>query len=362
MPAARAMRVVHVSPTYFAPESCVGGGERFAEELSRVMSARVDVRFVSFGARYRRESWSRTYERVILKAQPVMGRQSKMAPWSAALIREVWSADIIHCHQYYVLPTFVAALVGRARGRPVFVSDLGGGGWTPAYHIDQSRWIRAHLPISRYAARWLPGRNKAHHVIHGGVDLGRYPMRAALEHDGSVIALGRILPHKGLHFLIEGLPDSMPLRVVGPIGDAGYYAELNRLAAGKRVEFLHGLDDEAVRSHLRGAMAIVHPTPVDASGSAGIRELFGLAVVEAMASGCVAVVSNAASLPELIEPGTSGLLVPPNNPPMIAAALSRLRSDAPLWRCLCRGGRQRVATEFTWDKAVDRCFEAYGIR
>ena len=87
------MRVVHVSPTYFGPESCVGGGERFAEELSRVMSARVDVRFVSFGARYRRESWSRTYERVILKAQPVMGRQSKMAPWSAALIREVWSAD-----------------------------------------------------------------------------------------------------------------------------------------------------------------------------------------------------------------------------------------------------------------------------
>src|SRR5437899_2845863 len=131
-----------------------------------------------------------------------------------------------------IRPFGAARPVGTSGDGGALTAPGGGGGWTPAYHIDQSRWIRAHLPISRYAARWLPGRNKAHHVIHGGVDLGRYPMRAALEHDGSVIALGRILPHKGLHFLIEGLPESMLLRVVGPIGDAGYYAELRRLAAG----------------------------------------------------------------------------------------------------------------------------------
>jgi len=43
---AEAPLVVHVSPTYFAPESVIGGGERYAEELARAMSDRIPVRFV----------------------------------------------------------------------------------------------------------------------------------------------------------------------------------------------------------------------------------------------------------------------------------------------------------------------------
>ena len=44
------MRVCHVTPTYFSPESVLGGGERFAEELARAMAGRADVKLVSFGA------------------------------------------------------------------------------------------------------------------------------------------------------------------------------------------------------------------------------------------------------------------------------------------------------------------------
>lgn len=40
------MRIVHVTPTYFAPESVLGGGERFAEELARAMADRPEVREV----------------------------------------------------------------------------------------------------------------------------------------------------------------------------------------------------------------------------------------------------------------------------------------------------------------------------
>ena len=43
--------MVHVSPTYFAPESLLGGGERFVEELAVAMAARAEVKLVSFGPR-----------------------------------------------------------------------------------------------------------------------------------------------------------------------------------------------------------------------------------------------------------------------------------------------------------------------
>ncbi|PYQ63507.1 MAG: hypothetical protein DMF53_09980, partial [Acidobacteria bacterium] len=148
--------MVHVTPTWFSPESALGGGERFAEELARAMAERAEVRLVSFGPREIRETPRPGYERVILKSWT----RDRMAPFAPGLLGELRGADVVHCHQFFVLPTFLAVLLGRLRGSRVFVSDLGGGGWTPGYQIDQSRWIAAHLPISDYAARHLPrGRN-----------------------------------------------------------------------------------------------------------------------------------------------------------------------------------------------------------
>jgi glycosyltransferase involved in cell wall biosynthesis len=352
------VRVVHVSPTYFAPESALGGGERFAEELARAMAARAEVKLVSFGPRALRERPRPGYERVILKSWT----GDRMTPFAPGLLAELRGADVVHCHQFYVLPTFLAALFGRLRGARVFVSDLGGGGWTPGYQIDQTRWIEAHLPLSEYAARVLPGRNQRHRVIHGGVDLERHPMRPADPepgHDGSVLFLGRVLPHKGVHFLIAGLPPEIPLHVVGPTPDAAYLERLGRLAAGKDVRFHGPLPDAEVVERLGRPMALVHPTPVDAAGSAGAHELFGLALVEAMARGCPVIASDAASLPEIVTPEVNGLLVPPNRPAAIGAAILRLGGDAGLWARLSRGARRTVEERFTWERVVDRCLAAY---
>jgi glycosyltransferase involved in cell wall biosynthesis len=360
-------RVCHVSPTYFAPESVLGGGERFAEELALAMARRADVadvKFVSFGRRALRERVCPSYERVILKSWS----RSLMTPFSPALWSELADADVVHCYQYFVLPTFLAALAGYLRGARVFVSDLGGGAWTPGYQIDQSRWITAHLPISRYAARGLPG-DRPFRVIYGGVDLARYPRRPpAPDHDGSVVFLGRILPHKGLHFLIEGLPAHLVLHVLGTPGDEAYLARLRDLGAGKDIRFHLGLSDAEVLPYLRRAMALVHPTPVDERGSAGCNELFGLALIEAMACGCPVVASNVASLPEIVAAdaadaadaaGENGLLVLPNDPAAIGRALLKLQADGALWRRLSSAARATVESRFTWDRVAERCLAAY---
>lgn len=348
--------VVHVTPTYFSPESVLGGGERFAEELARAMAGRCRVKLVSFGHQEARESPGPGYERVILKSWT----RDRTAPFAPGLLGEIRGADVVHCHQYFSLPTFLSALFGRLRGSRVFVTDLGGGGWTPAYQVDQSRWIEAHLPLSEYATRGLPGRNQRRRVIYGGVDLDHYPPRPAAAHDGSVVFLGRLLPHKGVHFLIEGLPPEVPLQVVGPWGDPAYLERLRELARGKDVRFHGALDDGEVIGILGRAMALVHPTPVDETGSAGAHELFGLAMVEAMARGCPVLATAAASLPEIVEPETNGLLVPPNRPEALGAAILRLRQAPDLWARLSEGARRSVEKRFTWDRVVDRCLEAYG--
>jgi glycosyltransferase involved in cell wall biosynthesis len=345
-----------LTPTYFSAESSLGGGERFAEELASAMAERTLVKLVSFGPRALREHPKPGYERVILRSR----RHDRMTPFAAGLFRELRGADVIHCHQFFVLPTFLGAAFGRLQGSRVFVSDLGGGGWTPGYQIDVTRWIEAHLPISEYAARDLPGRNRRHRVIYGGVDPERYALRPDLSHDGSVVFLGRVLPHKGIHFLIEGLPPQVPLHVIGPAADTAYRERLESLAQGKDVRFHGALSDEQVVECLGRAMALVHPTPVDENGSARAHELFGLALVEAMARGCPVIASDAASLPEIVEPEVGGLLVPPNRPDALREAILRLRRDPDLWTRLARGARRTVEEKFTWKQVVGRCLEAYG--
>ncbi len=349
------LRVCHVTPTYFAADSVLGGGERFAEELALSLSRHAMVKLVSFGRAASRQRLSPTYERVILRSWS----RDKLVPFSPRLGRELHGADVIHCHQYFVLSTFLAAWAGHRQGSRVFVSDLGGGAWTPAYQIDQSRWLTGHLPISEYAARALPGRLKPYRVIYCGVDLERYPPRERPDHDGSVVFLGRILPHKGIHYLIAGLPPSVTLHVIGSAMDEGYLEHLRSLAAGRDVRFHLGLDDAAVASVLRRAMALVHPTPLDATGSASAHELFGLALIEAMASGCPVIASRAASLPEIVDDRSNGLLVPPNDPAAITSAICRLEAEPALWKALSAGARRRVEGSFTWDHVAARCLAAY---
>ncbi len=356
------MRIVHVTPTYFAPESVLGGGERFAEELARAMADRPrvqEVKLVSFGTRAFREVPKPGFERVILASWT----RDRMTPFAPGLLAELRDADVVHCHQLAVLPSFLGILFGRLRGSRTFVSDLGGGGWTPGYQIDVTRFLDAHLPISEYAARGIRGRNRRLRVIYGGVDLERYPPRETSGHDGAVVFLGRVLPHKGIHFLIAGLPAGVALDVIGPTPDAAYLERLRALAAGpdvrRDVRFHGALPDSAVIARLGRAMALVHPTPVDERGSAGAHELFGLALVEAMARGCPVIAADAASLPEIVTPEVDGLLVPPNQPAAIGAAILRLRDEPGLWERLSAGARRTVEARFTWTRVADRCLEAY---
>ena len=85
-----------------------------------------------------------------------------------------------------------------------------------------------------------------------------------------------------------------------------------------------------------------------------------LSVLEAMAHGIPIVASNVGGIPEIIEHGTHGLLVPPANPMALAAAIRRLVEDPALRRDLGETARARASGEFSLSTTIrnyDRLYQ-----
>jgi glycosyltransferase involved in cell wall biosynthesis len=170
-----------------------------------------------------------------------------------------------------------------------------------------------------------------------------------------------LLPHKGIADLIRGLPDGLPLTVVGPVPDPATKDRLVGLARGKDVTFLHGLGDEALVHEYRRAMCIVLPSVyrTDEGYETVVPELLGQTLIEGMACGAAAICTDVASMPEIVEKGVTGFVVPPNDPARIAERLSWLRTHPVEAARMGEAGRRRVLAKFTWAHTVDCCLEAY---
>ncbi len=121
------MRVLHLSPALFGPDGVAGGAERYAYELARHMADEVPTQLVAFGDRSSESVVGRLRVRVIGRPWFVRGQRSN--PIAIWVLRELWDAEVVHCHQAHILASSLAALFCLITGRRVFVTDLGGGGW-----------------------------------------------------------------------------------------------------------------------------------------------------------------------------------------------------------------------------------------
>ncbi|MGH3020372.1 MAG: glycosyltransferase, partial [Gaiellaceae bacterium] len=91
------------------------------------------------------------------------------------------------------------------------------------------------------------------------------------------------------------------------------------------------------------AHAVVAPSVPTAEGK---REGIPVVLMEAMASGVPVVASGISGIPELVDDGVSGLLVPPGDSRALARALRRLHDDPGLRERLAGAGREKVEREF----------------
>ncbi|MDI6851721.1 MAG: glycosyltransferase family 4 protein [bacterium] len=90
-----------------------------------------------------------------------------------------------------------------------------------------------------------------------------------------------------------------------------------------------------------------------------VEESFGVVVVEAMACGKPVVVSNKGGLPEVVEEGVTGFVVPAENPKATASAIETLIKDKELRKSMGRRGRERVLKLYNWKENVSKMIEIY---
>jgi glycosyltransferase involved in cell wall biosynthesis len=354
------VRVTHVSPLRFGEGGLYGGGERYAFELARHMAEVTPTRMVTFGQRPERYSVGRL--NVTVLGRPWHVRGQRLNPLHPGLVRAVAGADVVHCHQRYVLASSLSAVLGRLTGRRVFATDLGGGGWDVSAYMPTHRWFHGHLHISEYSRR-ISGQDgdPRSRVVWGGVDVDKFSPGPAVRRDGTVLYVGRLLPLKGVIDLVEAADPDTPVELIGKPYHARYYQGLQAAAAGKRVTFRHDAADADLTAAYRRALCVVLPSVYRSpyGEESKVPELLGQTPLEGMACGAPAIVTNVASLPEVVEDGVTGFVVPPNDPPALREKLRWLRDHPDEARRMGERARQRVLERFTWGRVVDRCLAAY---
>ncbi len=355
------MRILHIAPAVFGRSGVVGGAERYALELARHMSDETPTTFVAFGDEPEEREMGQLRVRILAPAHYVRGQRSN--PVTASLIQEIRGADVVHCHQQHVTASSMASLVCRLTRRRVFVSDLGGGGWDISSYISTDRWYHGHLHISEYSRRIFGHADKAWaHVIYGGVDVRKFSPDAARPKNGTVLFVGRLLPHKGVDDLIAALPPDLDLEVIGRPYDNRYQEDLVKMARGKRVVFRHECDDESLVEAYRRAMCIVLPSVYRSiyGQETAVPELLGQTLLEGMACGTPAICTDVASMPEVVRDEVTGFIVPPNSPEALRRRIVWLHEHRREAAAMGEAARAHVLEKFTWPAVVRKCLDIYG--
>ena len=217
-----------------------------------------------------------------------------------------------------------------------------------------------------------PGAGADLELIYHGLDLARFPPqgRGSLR-DGRaggdpvrLLSVGRLVEKKGMDVLIEALarlPSGLAWRLdhvgVGPLSSA-----MRRLAERRglspRIRWHGPLTQEEVLRRYREADLFVLSSRIARDGD---RDGLPNVLMEAQSQGLPVLASTLSAIPELVEDGASGRLVPPDDPDALARELERLIGDPDLRARLGRAGEERLRSRFSLDAGIDRLAARFGL-
>ncbi len=200
-------------------------------------------------------------------------------------------------------------------------------------------------------------------VIHLAADERFRPLPAAQTREvlarykltpGYLLFVGTWEPRKNLPGLLSALArlsdeERRPLVIAGRPGWLydDIFAQVQSLKLTPWVRFIERVPESDLVALINGALLLTMPS---------FYEGFGLPALEAMQCGIPVVVSDRASLPEVV--GEAGICVPPDDPQALADALRRVADDAAL-RARMKAAGLRQARKFTWAATARRTLEVY---
>jgi glycosyltransferase involved in cell wall biosynthesis len=267
------------------------------------------------------------------------------AAWRAA--RET-RPDVVHAH--WLLPAGLVAVVLRGALKVPFVLTVHGA---DAYVLrgPMARVLRrvvvrrasAAVPVSRDIAARLAISPET--VVPMGVDATaiRRAVGTRAPEPGRALFVGRLAEKKGVDVLLDALSDA-PAATLRIAGDGPLRAQLEaQLAASglgaDRVAFLGRIGHDRVIDELAHASVFVIPSKVAADGD---QEGTPVVLAEAMAAGVSVLASALGGIVDHVVDGETGILVPPDDPRALGAALQRMLADPVGSEALGRHAQERL--------------------
>lgn len=236
-----------------------------------------------------------------------------------------------------------------AHAKDVFHAD------NVAHLADRVAGARAVVTVSDFNVAHLRQRlNVPIRRVPNGIRVASHA--SGPDRSGPVLCVARLVPKKGIDVLIEAAallaPHDSDLQVQ-IIGGGQLADDLQRLAdrlgVSDRVAFTGPCPWPAVEDAYGRCSMVVLPCRVDSDGD---RDGLPTVLLEAMARALPVVSTNLVGIPEVVIDGQTGLLVPPDDPLALAAAIARLRADTELASRLGRSGRALVAERFDPEQAT----------
>jgi glycosyltransferase involved in cell wall biosynthesis len=332
-----------------------------------------------------------TYGRVAQTQVNVVGKIARLAVMAHYLeaqyrttlnVVKAQGADVIHAH--WAIPTGPAAVkAARRLGLPSVITMHGGDVYvnpeqgydfpTRWYVRPPLRWTLRHAgaltaiteDCRQHALRAGAPRDRIH-LVFNGTDLRRFspaaPTAGSRAGDprygpNMIFACRQLFPRKGIRFLIEAAAKLKPrfpdLQVV-VAGDGFERPDLIRLAeslgVAKDVTFLGWVPNTDLPPYYRAAAVSVIPS---------LEEGFGIPAAEAMGCETPVVASDAGGLPEVVEHGVTGLIVPRGDSSALAEAIGALLADPARAAAMGRAGRERALRLFDWDRTAEQFEHIY---
>lgn len=365
----------------FAPN--LGGVEELVRQLAHAEHRRGDHPLICTNRWPRRLPARETFEGVAVRRfafrLPIgravaRGAARALAPltlhaFCRALVRH--RSEVLHVQ--CVGPNAHYAVLAKARlGLPLVVTLQGELTMDPDQVFRRHRFFRDMLEraleaadvVTACSAKTLADVERCHgrplgtraRVIFNGADPTDFSRTPPFAHPRPyVLALGRLVREKGFDVLLSAMAcdrlQSLDLLLAGdgPEGDA-----LRRLASERqlteRVRFLGRTDRPTTQALFNGATLVAVPSRVDE----------GLPVVcaEALAAGKPCVGTRVGGVPEAVADGETGLLVAPDDPGALGAAIARLGADPELRARMSDASRRR-AQLFAWPAIAAQYRAAY---
>jgi glycosyltransferase involved in cell wall biosynthesis len=289
-------------------------------------------------------------------------------PKSVYIAEQLKRDGVRHLHAHYAtFPTTMALIIATLNDGTfsftVHAHDIQVDRTLLPWKLREARFIRSISDFNRRSLEELypreaPGKIE---VIHVGIEPATYEQSesTALHADVPLIlCVAAHRPYKGLPILIEAcrlLRDQGVRFRCEVVGHGPMRATLERIieqkSAGDVIALVGPKPQDEVARKMAAASFFVLPSIIDEYGQ---MEGIPVSLMEAMASGLAVISTSISGIPELVQDGVTGLLVPPADPIALAGAMRTLLESPECAREMGERGRRKVRAEFELGECVSR--------